>query len=154
MQTSHVSLNDHQNLTNRCVSCPELASFFEMDPSYITHQRRPALIPPESSLSAEDEHSIAMRIGSLQLSAQKLNQSAVRECDQRPSLSLDAEDKANSGKKGRGHCADAKEAEQGSKRKASTTPEEYRLTSFAAERDEASQSVGPVNDDHVFGGRP
>jgi len=36
-----------------------------MDPAYITHQRRPALIPTNAVLSPEDEQSVRIRTGNV-----------------------------------------------------------------------------------------
>lgn len=39
------------------------SDYVSMDPSYITHQRRPALIPANAELSPEDEISVRLRTG-------------------------------------------------------------------------------------------
>ena len=121
-----------------------------MDPSYITHQRRFALIPHDSStLSAEDEQAVRMRTGnvipknkttSTSSSSSSLctslgiQQVSVQQQEQHDAGQHDAEQYlAKTSSANENDC-------RGTKRKASTTAEGYHAAVILDEED-ASASV-------------
>jgi len=96
-----------------------------MDQGYITHQRRPALIPSDSCLSAEDEQSVRIRTGcalfpllqTLTSVAQKESSSSTLSSGRQPRV----EPPGNANKP-----SIYRTMNLNGKRKASTTAEEYQ----------------------------
>ena len=89
-----------------------------------TFQRRPALIPPDVHLSSEDERSLCLRIGNLQLAL--LEDRAVSS-EYNPIHSFHCSGKATPQRSRIDKATNTKSIDptQGLKRKASTTVEEY-----------------------------
>jgi hypothetical protein len=105
-----------------------------------TFQRRPALIPPNLHLSLEDEQSILLRIGNLHLASLGSHPS---------SSNYDSSYALSSSKLCTGHTqptvittyAKSTTPKSGTKRKASTTAEQYQELSCAVEQNLTSKST-------------
>ena len=116
-----------------------------MDPSYITHQRRFALIPHDSStLSAEDEQAVRMRTGNVipkntttgtsSSSSSLCTSLGIQQASVQQQAQHDAEQYlAKTSSANENDC-------RGTKRKASTTAEGYHAAVILDEED-ASASV-------------
>jgi hypothetical protein len=109
----------------------------DLDPSYITHQRRFALIPPDcrSTLSAEDERSVRIRTGDV-IPATSFCQSQVsvqhEKNDAEQHLAIDTSANEND-------C-------RGTKRKSSTTAEGYHAAVILGQEEHASASLETGDD--------
>ena len=127
-----------------------------MDSSYITHQRRFALIPHDSStLSAEDEQAVRMRTGNVipkntttgtssssssLCTSLGIQQASVQQQAQHDAGQHDAEQYlAKTSSANENDC-------RGTKRKASTTAEGYHAAVILNEEEDASASLDTGED--------
>jgi hypothetical protein len=108
----------------------------DLDPSYITHQRRFALIPPDccSTLSAEDERSVRIRTGDV-IPTNSFSQAQVSVQQQKH----DAEQYLAKTSANENDC-------RGTKRKASTTAEGYHAAVILDQEENASASLETGDD--------
>jgi hypothetical protein len=107
--------------------------------SQTTFQRRPALIPPDLHLSSEDERSILLRIGNLHL-ASLGSQAYSSHDDSSHDLSTSIKGAVQRPLIDAATFAEPTAPTTGTKRKASTTAEQYHELSCAVEEKLTSKS--------------